>query len=80
MLKALVFQLIESTVLSSHRPSVSNINLYLYTKGIAVPHVVTCVVEHPAILECLSAMQAQGRITYTAVDSGATTGASSTPA
>ena len=37
------------------------------TRGIAVPHVVTCEVEHPAILEYLAAMQASGRLTYTAV-------------
>ena len=34
---------------------------------IAVPHVVTCAVEHPAILEYLIAAEASGRLTYTAV-------------
>lgn len=36
-------------------------------KNIATPHVVTCSVEHPAILEYLIAAQAAGRLTYTAV-------------
>mmetsp|Transcript_16428 Transcript_16428/g.22702 ORF Transcript_16428/g.22702 Transcript_16428/m.22702 type:complete len:471 (+) Transcript_16428:49-1461(+) len=34
----------------------------------AVPHVVSTTVEHPAVLECLNAMQTQGRLTYTLVD------------
>ena len=36
-------------------------------KKIAVPHVVTCAVEHPAILEYLIAARSSGRLTYTAV-------------
>ena len=36
-MKALVFQLLESTVLSSHRPSVLNVNLHPYTTGDRTP-------------------------------------------
>eukprot|EP00242_Pyramimonas_sp_CCMP2087_P014617 CAMPEP_0198200592 /NCGR_PEP_ID=MMETSP1445-20131203/3584_1 /TAXON_ID=36898 /ORGANISM="Pyramimonas sp., Strain CCMP2087" /LENGTH=444 /DNA_ID=CAMNT_0043870713 /DNA_START=150 /DNA_END=1484 /DNA_ORIENTATION=- len=33
----------------------------------ATPHVVASTIEHPAILECLSALQTEGRLTYTLV-------------
>jgi cysteine desulfurase len=32
-----------------------------------VPHVVSCCIEHPAVLECLVALAAQGLLTYTLV-------------
>jgi cysteine desulfurase len=36
-------------------------------RGVPVPHVVTCAIEHPAILEYLIAEAAAGRLTFTAV-------------
>eukprot|EP00976_Prorocentrum_cordatum_P019083 387119-Prorocentrum_minimum.AAC.1 len=37
----------------------------------ATPHIVSSNIEHPAILECLSALAAEGRLTYTLVSADA---------